>query len=248
MILNNWRNGFGNDNYTDLLVHSNVTLSSQTFVDSSHNNWTMSIKIEGIDSLTSHSTEKYNLGTSSIKFAHPSSSCADCSLWCDASDIGTKDFSFDFSVYVNGTGSSPYTDDLYIGYFSATNGTSLSAITQNSVFLNLNNIDGNVIFKVMSGGTALVNSTTSNVYNENEWCHISLLKKSTGFYLYSNGTLLTTYSSSDIDMSYITDHKHLIFYDSGDCSNSRKFYIEEWRHSIGVRRWFNDFKKPNRFY
>lgn len=246
MIINNWRNGFGNDGHTDVMVHSSAVDGSQVFTDSSSNNRTMSIKISGVDSYTRHSTSQYNLGTSSVKMTHPVATCANCTLYtASANSIGKQNFCFDWWFYVSTLSNGPYSDYFYVGYGDNNKANPLD----NSIVLQFDVTKGRVDYIAYEDATGTNLISNNSAYNNNTWNHFAINRKGTYFYLFVNGVMLNSYNYGSVyDFSYITTPFHTLYFLSGDCSVSRVFYTEEWRHSIGDYRWDHNFIPPNRFY
>ena len=86
----------GNDEYTKLLIHSNTTDGSTTFVDSSVGGSTHTITANGD---VHHETDQAKFGASSIQF----DGTGDFFSIPSSSDFafGTENFTIDFWVYEN---------------------------------------------------------------------------------------------------------------------------------------------------
>ncbi len=247
MIINNWRNGFGNDGHTDVLVHSNNIIGGgNNFVDSSPNARTMSIKINGVDSNTQHSNAQHNLGLSSIKFSHPVAACASANLWTNAGkDIGEQDYCFDAWVYSEEITAEPYVDYFYMGYFDANKVDPFN----NSIYLQFDNSSQRIDYIFFNNGSAYNIYYNVKAYVPGQWNHFAITRKENWFYFYVNGIQVGSHNYGSVySFAYIARPIHMLYYNSGDCSNTRKFYVEEWRQSIGSTRWEHNFVPPNRFF
>lgn len=249
MIINNWRNGFGNDSHTDLLVHSNEFISAEKqFFDYSSKDREMTIKnFLGQYTNTHHDQDITHLGVSSIKFSLSGNTCSGCTLRSNSGVtlIDYDDFCFDFSVYVQGSEIHTYSDQLYIGYF---NYDKIDPF-KNGIFLLFGNTTGEIFFRIVENNVVTIELSGSTTYTEDKWYHYAIMRKGYMYYLYVGGVLLNSYDYRDYyDLSFISNPHHMIYYDSGACSNNRKFYVDEWRHSIGSNRWNSDFTVPDRFY
>lgn len=247
MIINNWRNGFGNDGHTDILVHSNDIIGGgNTFVDSSPNDRIMSTKINGSDTNTQHSTTHHNLGLSSIKFTHPTDACSGSTLWSDdGRNIGVQDYCFDAWIYVEIDAIMPFSDYFYMGYFDADEVNLLN----NAIYLRIDTSLQGADYIFSDNGSVYNIYHSDTAYITDRWNHFALTRKGNWFYFYMNGVLTGSNNYGSIkNFTYVSRPMHVLYYNCGDCSVPRKFYVEEWRQSIGTYRWDRNFIPPNRFF
>lgn len=215
----------GNDDYTKLLIHSNTTDGSTTFVDSSVGGSTHTITP---DALTKHSTDQQKFGTSSI-FGDINNDFAGV-LTLDASadyDFGSGDFTVDFWFFP--------TTSTYIELYG---GTYSLAIVYNS----------GGVRNICIGAYGTTVSHTGNGVGSisltlNAWNHIAITRDGDNWRTFINGV-------KDVDIvvsgtiSEAGIYTPLIGKITGWARATFDGYIDEFRISKGIARWTANFTPP----
>jgi hypothetical protein len=174
------------DEYTKLLIHSDTTDGSTTFVDSSSSNRTLT----AANGAPTHSTTNKKFGASSISF--PSSASLLAASSADFG-MGTGDFTIDFWLNLNSVGGNQYICDL------GSNGGTLQ-------------YNSGLIFYNASTGISSPLYTTKTALSVSTWYHIAYTRASGTGRLFVNGVL--TASGTDA-RSYPTSLLYIGRYGGG---------------------------------
>jgi len=217
----------GNDNYTKLLVHSIGADTSPSFSDSSGTG-------HGLTAVGNAQVD-----TAQSKF-HGSSCLLDgtgdyVETDADHADfaLGTGDFTIDFWIRHDTT-----VDD--IGYFGSRDAsTNLFGMRIES---------GTLRFKAITGGVTIADVSAAWVPNSAQWYHLAIVRNSTAFALYVDGSEHATDTDAgalpDLGADFHIGH----FETDGGTDRYTKGWIDEFRLSKGIARWTSTFTVPNRPY
>jgi len=208
------------DSYTKLLIHSNTSDGSTTFVDSSTSGHTISY-----DGDPHHETDQAKFGATSIRFdGNDDLDVASHADWA----FGTGDFTIDYWVYM----------------ISATDwGSCLDTYTNatGGFICGFKGTERKLGF-YSEPGVGWKYATTALTLNT--WYHVAYVRNGNTFRIYLNGVIDedTTFSGSD----NFTAGKLVI----GSRESSEFFdgYMDEIRISKGIARWTDDFVPPKRMY
>jgi hypothetical protein len=206
-----------------LVIQSDTTDGDTTFVDSSQSGHT----IFPYDNVQ-HSTTQAKFGATSIHFDGTSDKLE--ILNSDDFNVGTEDFTIDWWQYCTTTVSDAAvidTGSMLLGYQSD---TSLSFYASSS--------------SDDSGGPWDILSVSAGNITLNTWEHIALVRKGDTFYMFINGVLQTTATSTlaifDSTKPFIIGTYISTYFFNG--------YIDEFRVSKGVARWTTSFTPPTAPY
>ena len=217
------------DSYTKLLIHSDTSDTSTTFVDSSTSGHTITTG-GGMD----HSTTKAKFGATSIYNDGTSDylSISDSDDW----DFGSGDFTIDFWIYPVDTGQwyeiinqgwTSGDDSFLIGIdFGSTNKLQFYYTTDGST-------------DIATGYTGAI-STTS-------WTHIAVVRNSTTIKTYRNGVEEVSYSAGSDTIHNSSESLYVGLRETGGGFGAQG-YIDEIRVSKGIARWTENFTPPSRPY
>ena len=216
------------DSYTVALLHCDGANNSTTFTDESGKTWTPS-------------------GNAVISTAQSVFGGASCFLdgngdYLTASDsadwaFGTGAFTIDFRVRFR---SLPASGTQYTL-------TNQEADGNNRIKLSVLNNAGTyqLLFRVFSGGSLVIDITQNASLAINTWYHVALVRSGNSWYWFVNGTQAGTTitdadSVPDLAASYAIGHRTLAEYLDG--------YLDEFRVSKGVARWTANFTPPGSDY
>ena len=217
------------DSYTKLLIHSDTSDGSTTFVDSSTSGHTITTG-GGMD----HSTTKAKFGATSIHNDGTSDylSISDSDDW----DFGSGDFTIDFWIYPVDTGQwyevinqgwTSGDDSFLIGIdFGSTNKLQFLYTTDGST-------------DIATGYTGAI-STTS-------WTHIAVVRNSTTIKTYRNGVEEVSYSAGSDTIRNSSESLYVGLRETGGGFGAQG-YMDEIRISKGIARWTENFTPPSRPY
>ena len=219
---------YDSDGYTVLLIHSNTSHGSTTFVDSGANSHTITL----VGSRLDHDSNQQKIGTTSMFFNNNSTpidswlSIPDHADW----DFGTGDFTIDAWIRPKSYGAGGYG-----GLISFTNISNSSHNTRNVRF------DG-------TGGEmhweGTNNYTMTGTITLDVWTHIAITRTSAGVVKwYKNGILDSTHTGATTDFSSL-DGEIITIGSSwnGYTSNHGWYgYVDELRISKGIVRWTDNF-------
>ena len=244
MIKNNI-NGFGNDYYTEVLVHSKI------FEDVSKNQRYITTN-ESTQSTTYH-----HFGDTSI-FPNYDTSSLNSLFGCSGITIEENNFCFDTWLYVKspivvGVETSLFSFIPFILYDSDAgwNGN----IPKTSIYLTVTYDSWTGTLDIKSGyntgGTSIFEKNLIDLTSlTNKWFHIALIKSfgygDDGYFISINGqrNLIT-----DINYNHNLINKNYSTFLLQTLANLKvSFYLDEWRCSVGHPRWITDFNLPNRMY
>tara|TARA_Y100000310_G_scaffold325353_1_gene388707 strand:- start:37 stop:1383 length:1347 start_codon:yes stop_codon:yes gene_type:complete len=233
-------NSGGNDSYTKLLIQSNTTNGSTTFVDSSGSEH--SIGITGIASITnnvSHKVAQNKFGATSIYF--------------DGSDYLTlpatnSDFAYS---------SEDFTIDFWMYPTSATFSRTVAQQTNGGMFCNIwyhrtnaGQSTANVSF-ILSDGTNTVEITTNdNTVPLNEWSHIAAVRDGSNIRLYVDGVHQLAGDVSSLGAIVSGTYHYIGQYWNTGGGEGYTGYLDEIRISRGIARWTGtgSFTPPSASY
>lgn len=215
------------DFYTKLLIHSDTNDGSINFTDSSASSHSLLITGD-----TKHSAAQQKFGATSIYFDGDGDLLQATGTLSDWA-FGTEDFTVDWWEYRTGTTTSGATCSTkysggYRGLMAGYDSSGDLAVYMSS--------DG-VTWDIASGKSLGTRSL-------NEWVHLAVVRQGTTFYLFKNGVLTDTWTSS------------LALHDDGEAftlgANQSGYYfqgyIDEFRISKGIARWTSNFTPPNQPY
>ena len=208
----------GNDGYTKLLIHSNTTDGSVTFVDSA------TAKVITVAGQTHHEIDQYKFGTTSIYFdgAGDDLNLLDHADWYFAGG----DFTIDFWIRFNSLAAS----QMLISQYQA-------AGERWNLFFD--SVLG-ITFVVRTGAANIVFSQQGNVigWAIDTWYHVAVVRNGDVWRIYRNGTYLVT--TSDVDA--VPNYTGLLYIGQmGGGTNYFAGYLDEIRISKGIARWTNNF-------
>lgn len=219
------------DSYTKLLLHCDGSDGSTTFVDSSFSG--KSITAVGNAQID---TAQYKFGGASGLFDGDGDylSVPDSDDWY----FGTGAFTVDFWVRFNSLPSSGAAQFLYNQRQS----------TNDAIEINLTNNSGTYqwIFKVTSGGGAIITLTCNTTISASTWYHIALTRNGNDFKFFQNGAQI---GSTLTDTDAVPNLSASI--DIGRWSGNGYYFngwLDEFRISKGIARWTSDFTPPTRPY
>lgn len=214
----------GNDSYTKLLVHSDDTDGSTTFVDSSGSEHTITSNGD-----SHHETDQQKIGASSIYFDGTDDyiTLEDSDDW----DFGSGDFTIDF--WVNRDGNSGR--QVICGQAS-----SAGSLASMSVWIEFDTAHTVYVYVMKDDGITQVNLQSSATFSgTTSWDHIALVRYGNVFTLYVNGI------SVDTDTSAITVNPSTSKFSIGRGGEYDGVYlngyIDEFRISKGIARWTSGF-------
>jgi hypothetical protein len=213
------------DSYTKLLIHSDTTDGSTTFVDSSPSGHAITAVAD-----TKHKTAQYKFGATSMYFDGTGDylSAPDHD---DINNFGTGSYTIDFWFKTSST-------QQYTSFYS-TEGTS-SGFT---LLINIGNAtDGKIAYW---GGMGSDVRTSSGGFNDNNWHHVAFVRSGTAASIYVDGVSLVTATSSAAETGSSN-----IFRIGNSYFGNRDLtgYMDEFRISKGVARWTSSFTPPTRPY
>jgi len=217
------------DHDTLLLVQSDTTNGSQTFVDSSQNARTVTV---GGDS--QHSTAQSKFGASSMYFDGTGDylSVPDD----DAFNLGTGDFTME--CWYRPTAAWAGNED---GILSKVN----SDATWSGFAFSMYRTSGNIIRFQMSDGSSGATVNTTTAVSSPQWYHLCVVRSSGVMKFYVNGTSENT-TTSTLNMTNNTNEFYI-----GRKTTVQGYYadahIDEVRISR-VARWDSDFTPPTAPY
>lgn len=211
---------------SNLLIHSNTTNGSTTFVDSGiGENCPHVIASAGN---VQHSTTQQKFGTTSIKFDGTGDylSIAGSTDW----DFGTGDFTIDFWLY-------PVTFVDHDGVFGWR--------TDNNNRFALNGSAGPKASWVIkeAGG---IDVQISTAVGTAAWHHIALVRNGTTFTFYLDGTSAGT--DTDTNSTFYLDDFKIGLNRDGNAGYDLDGYIDEFRVKKGEAKWTANFTPPTEAY
>ncbi len=220
------------DNYTKLLIHSDTSNGSTSFIDSS-----ASGHIITANGGTVHSTAQKKFGTSSIDF--DGNNELNVTAHSDFT-FGTDDFTIDMWFYVD---TASYEKPILTkGYYqSGVNGGFQFRIDEWA--------GGTITFSVTNGTTTSGRyQSAASAFVDNQWNHIAAVRRyGIDFKLYINGVDVpnisgevpitsTNFSVNSRDLMV----GHETAYQSGNSAHMWG-YLDEVRVSKGIARWTSNF-------
>jgi hypothetical protein len=226
----------GNDSYTSLLIQSNTTNGSTTFVDSSSNGHTLTVAGN-----TQHSTTQTKFGTSTIYFDGTGDylkAPLDSSF-----QFGTGEFTIDFWFYQTTDPGSGLYDNFFHTASADGRGIGLiwglQAAPNNRMQLQMG---------TGSGWEHPIPYLTGTTYQKNTWYHVAVLRTGTTMKVFIEG--VEKYSatrSSDYDASH--DGFWVGAWGAVPPGGGLMTgYMDEFRVSKGIARWTSNFTPPTKSY
>lgn len=227
----------GGDTYTKLLLHMNEELVKDS-------------------SVHRRPVTKYG----SISRSNTASKFGNYSWYFDGADDAvsvpnSSDFDFgsgDYTVECWVNFSSLPTNSQSRSIFSYRNGTG-SINSTNDIFMELWNGSGNNYWRIVvgtaAGGVQMNVGVLDNAITTGTWYHIAFVRHDNWHHIYKNGILLTVQYNS-ISYPTITDYLMVGFNrDVGQLGATRMHgYIDEFRISKGIARWFTNSTPPSSVY
>ena len=234
-------NGYGNDSHCHLLVRGEESVSLVTFTEGSKvNGLTMTLSGNNPTDPTQNSTT-FKLGRKSWrfdtgdKFTYSNYLSSEFNGW----NFMGKDYCIDFYCYLNFKDRPDVTDITEI--FSII----LDSNNYHICYLN----DTSIYYIIKESGTEIVNvSYDFTSIPENEWFHGAIVRKDSSFDIYINGEYKATDTCESILNSLEANFNIGHYKTSGNPSIYRYIYIDNFRVSIGNKRWDRNFIIPNRQY
>ena len=232
----------GADSFTKLLIHSDTTDGSTTFVDSSASGDVITAYAQ-----TSHQDTQKKFGSTAMYFDGGTGSSADYLELQSTSllDItsNTQSFTLDLWVYPTSIATS--------GGGGAFRFTSL--ISKGAVYVSFGfESDGTIKFYTYDGAQHY-NETSSGIMQTNEWQHLAYVSNAGVLAIYYNGVSKTLNSTTLVKPSQtggqgIGVKPRIGHADANQTADGFVGYMDEYRISDGIARWTNDFKVPDRVY
>jgi hypothetical protein len=214
-----------------LLIHSDTTNGSTSFVDSSPS----AHAITNYDVI--HSTTKSKFGATSLFMSDELDRLrlADSPDW----DFGTEDWTIDCWVNPTTAGNSPY------GWGGIVTFTDTGKVT--SPFLH--NLRLQLTSRELYLGTSGGNIVTSSTVPLTTWTHVAAVRSGDSIKLYINGVLGAT-STGHSGQNHTSNGGGIEIGSSwfGYSAYYWDGYIDEFRISKGIARWTENFKPPHRPY
>ena len=220
------------DNYTKLLIHSDTSNGSTSFIDSS-----ASGHIITANGGTVHSTAQKKFGTSSIDF--DGNNELNVTAHSDFT-FGTDDFTIDMWFYVD---TASYEKPILTkGYYqSGVNGGFQFRIDEWA--------GGTITFSVTNGTTTSGRyQSAASAFVDNQWNHIAAVRRyGIDFKLYINGVDVPNISGDTpiTSTNFLVNSRDLMVghetaYQSGNSAHMWG-YLDEVRVSKGIARWTSNF-------
>ncbi len=211
------------DSYTKLLLHCNGTDGSTTFVDEMGK----TISVNGSAQID---TAQSKFGGASALFGTTSSDyiyTADSEDW----NFGTGDFTIDFWIYLR----SENNGDILRQYVDG----------NNQIYIYYDDDEG-IIYRVVSGGTNLVDLTNPTAdISINTWHHVAIVRYGSLWTEYLDGSSLKTATAN---ITYPNYTGNLNIGGGGVQNKSKDCWIDEFRISKGIARWTSNFTPPTKEY
>ena len=208
----------GNDTYTKLLIRSDTSDGSTTFIDSSSVARTITV---GGD--THHESDQAKFGATSIYF----DGTGDYLTTASASDLafGAGDFTVDLWIRLPSLPANSYIFD-----FGVNGGT-------------LTTSSGKILFYNASTGTGGALYTQGPTLSINTWYHVALVRYSGTTTMYVDGVSVASQTDS---RNYPAAILSIGQYGAGGYNYVG--YIDEFRVSVGIARWTASFTPPSEPY
>jgi hypothetical protein len=222
---------YDTDSYTSLLIHSDTTNGSTSFVDSSGN----SLTCTGSGGIT-HSTAQAKLGASSMVL-DGSDDIITVQAHASLFDVADGDFTVDFWIR---PASGMITTTSATWFFSGTQDQNLSMAYSHGSTQSLEawaSTNGSSWNIVGDAGTNVWG--TNNSLTANAWQHLALVRSGNLWKIFRNGTQEASVSSSGT----VTDEMQngLTIGQHGGGAYRVEGYIDEFRFSKGIARWTSNF-------
>jgi len=215
------------DTFTELLIHSDTFNGDTNFVDSSKNNFTITPYGDII-----HSTVQSKIGASSMYF-DGSNNFLSIDYF---PNFGTEDFTIEWWEYLLTTA------DEYAPVFQTDKNSTTS--TRCGLMLGYN-FGGKSTIYACSDPNAwdIANGVEIAPLDPNTWHHKAFVRQGDTFYIFYDGSLVSTFTSSlpiyQCNGVGLGGHNTDYFLSA---------YIDEFRVSIGTARWTENFTPPTQPY
>ena len=240
MIRNNI-NGFGNDYYTEFLVHSNFIDSSKNSHDLIINNYSTSTNQTHFDS---HSIlPVFNLKGETSMFGstgitvNQDNFCFDAWVWIDIRVIT------DAQKYIF----------VPMALYDPEDGWNPSNMPVTALYSYFNVDSSNISLRTgyFNSGVTEFQLLLDNLDINKRWNHLAFVKSfgynDDGYFIYINGqkNLITRNNYSH----NLTNKNFVAFIPKNqNFSGNNIYYFDELRCTVGHPRWISDFNPPNRMY
>ena len=208
------------DSYTKLLIHSDTSDGSTTFVDLSNGSHTITANGDA-----QHKIAQKKFGASSMYFDGTGDylSIPDSSDWT----FGTEDFTIDMWIYPTSVNVGGYNENW------------MGAGTNQYIAFGINS-SGGMIFYTGAGSWVSTEAATSDVITNNNWQHVAVSRAGGIVYLFRNGVLITSRTQADS-----INPLNIEIARGGSSSDIYTGYIDEVRVSKGIARWTENFSPPS---
>jgi hypothetical protein len=232
------------DSYTKLLIHSNTSDGSTTFVDSSLSGHTISVS----GNPTHEDTQK-KFGATAMYFdGDDRLGIAEHSEF----DFGTGDFTIDFWIWPDSDCFDGSYDRYMLGASTDTDNDSSGYSQLNINLYHTNGWRAGDWYNLAdSPGTTLTAGSGTpgdgNIPATEQWSHVALVKHGDNMTLFLNGKSVVTqtgFTSNDYDINATW---YIGAYSNGS-QGYWKGYMDEFRISKGIARWTDTFVPPNKPY
>jgi hypothetical protein len=225
----------GNDSYTSLLIQSNTTNGSTTFVDSSSNSHTLTVAGN-----TQHSTTQTKFGTSTIYF-DGTGDYLKAPLNADF-QFGTGEFTIDFWFYQTSNPGAGLYDNLF--HTGSSDGCGIGFIW------GLQPAPNNRMQIQMGTGSweSPANPYITGLYQKDTWYHVAVLRTGTTMKVFIDG--VEKYSGTRAS-NYDANHDGFWVGAWGATPPGGGLmtgYMDEFRVSKGIARWTSGFTPPTKSY
>ena len=212
------------DSYTKLLIHSDTSNGSPTFVDSSTSNHTI---ISYGD--PAHSTTQAKFGKTSI-YQDSSDDSFGVATHADF-NLGSQDWTLDFWWYPDSLQS-----DYYFLHTVGTHNMLCLYYPSNGGFKILHSNPTSWQIGVIGGEGSI---------SAGQWSHIAFVHASGANSVYLNGEVI---AGPTTDTADVTGANASVNANSGYVKGNFEGYVDEYRLSVGIARWTDDFVPPNKPY
>ena len=215
------------DSYTTLLIHSDTSDGSTTFVDSSANGHTITAV-----GTAHHEADQAKFGATGIFFDGNSDALtlADHADW----DFGTGDFTVDCWYYGNSASGYPF----IIGSGGDSDGWSFQHYNNNSIR-----------FRFGEGSPGDIEVVSTGDMTFGVWHHLAAVVSSGTYYTFFDGKLKNTGTvSAATNASSQVSGILWIGRNTITTSYYLNGYVDEVRISKGIARWTENFTPPTRPY
>jgi hypothetical protein len=210
------------DAYTKLLIHSNTTNGSTTFVDSGATDHTIT-RTGAV-----HSTTQNKIGATSIYFDGDGDTITATGTLGDF-NFGSGDFTIDYWQYTSTVTAGDRVYNIGEG-----DGPPMQHFVRSAT-------DATEHVKIGFGGTTYRLKSSSNDMQDGAWHHWAIVRNGASLTMYVDGEGKDTDAIGG-SFDYQTNAPmHLGSYYTNNSSENYTGYLDEFRVSKGIARWTSDF-------